>query len=85
MANRVEAWTSEISQRVVLQAKMAVQVIILVLPHFANGNRTLKEQLRHFVSTNIPIPFIFVSSKKLQDAVSRGGRHSHELFNSLAS
>jgi hypothetical protein len=48
---------------------MAVQVIILVLPHFANGNKTLKEQLRHFLFANIPLPFVFVSSKKLQDAI----------------
>jgi len=52
---------------------MAVQVIILVLPHFANGNQALKEKLRHFLFANIPVPFVFASSKKLQEAISKSG------------
>jgi len=64
---------------------MAVQVIILVLPYFANGNKALKEQLRHFLFANIPIPFVFASSKKLQEGISKSGRLSQEHFNQLAN
>ena len=73
-SHKVEAWTSELRLKIQTQKNMAVQVIILVLPA-QSLSFSLKEHLRHFLLTNLPVPFVFVSGKKLQDSLQKSGRH----------
>jgi hypothetical protein len=40
---------------------MAVQVIVLVVPQLFSEVRSFKEQVRHFLLTSLPVPFVFVS------------------------
>lgn len=63
-SQKVEAWTSELKLKIQTQKNMAVQAIILVMPA-QSYSFTLKEHLKHFLLTNLPVPFVFVSGKKL--------------------
>lgn len=69
MSAKLEAWTTEILQRVQAQAKMAVQVIVIIVPSLPSQARVFKDQLRHFLSENIPVPFVFASQKTLHDGM----------------
>lgn len=59
----------------------------MILPNLPAGTRAFKEQLKHFLFLTLPVPFVFVSAKKLMDGINRGhGRHvvENEKFTTLA-